>query len=191
MLSGYPASGKSKLARRLVSDNHNFVRLSVDDMRTMYFGSAGPSEEEDFVYDSLGTLRDATLGRGLSVVIDSTAPRNSTRDFLLDTGIRDVVRLLVLVMVEKDVLETRNRERHVRGAVEAWDKVWENPSKNMPVMKFRNNSAAEFETSYYILTDLLRSEVHPFRRRFFADIYPRIWGSQEDPRPVGKQGVAE
>jgi hypothetical protein len=60
------------------------------------------------------------------------------------------------------------------GAVEAWDKAWENPTGNMPVMKFRNNSLAEFETSYYVLTDLLRSKVNPYRRRFTGNLFPRI-----------------
>jgi predicted kinase len=174
VLSGYPGSGKTKLAQRLVSDNKDFVRLNVDDLRTMYFGRSEPSADEDFVYHSLATLRDATLVRRRSVVIDSTAPGNDMRDFLLATRIRNVTRLLILMVVEKSVLEDRNSKRHFVGAVDAWDKVWQNPPKSMPVMKFRNSSIAEFETSYYVLTDLLTSEIHPFKRRFFAHIYPRI-----------------
>jgi hypothetical protein len=107
-------------------------------------------------------------------VIDTTAPNNDMRDFLLTTRIRNVTRLLILMVVEKTVLEDRNRKRQFIGAVDAWDKAWQNPSNNMPVMKFRNNSPTEFETSYYILTDLLSSKVHPFKRRFFTHIYPRI-----------------
>ena len=174
MLSGYPGSGKTKLAQHLVSDNKDFVRLNVDDLRAMYFGSTKPSEQEDFVYDSLATLRDTTLGSRRSVVIDTTAPGNDIRDFLLGTRIRNVTQLLVLMVVEKSVLEERNTKRQLVGAVDAWDKVWQTPSKNMPVMKFRNSSPAEFETSYYILTDLLASKMHPFKRRFFTHIYPRI-----------------
>jgi predicted kinase len=174
VLSGYPGSGKTKLAQRLVSDNRDFVRLNVDDLRAMYFGTTEPSEQEDFVYDSLAALRDLTLGSRHSVVIDTTAPSNDTRDFLLETRIRNVTQLLILMVVEKGVLEERNRNRQFVGAVDAWDKAWQNPSKNMPIMKFRNNSPAEFETSYYILTDLLNSEMHPFKRRFFTHIYPRI-----------------
>jgi predicted kinase len=174
VLSGYPGSGKTKLAQRLVSDNSDFVRLNVDDLRAMYFGTIEPSEQEDFVYDSLATLRDVTLGSRRSVVIDSTAPGNEMRDFLLSTRIRNVTRLLILMVVEKSVLEDRNRRRHFVGAVDAWDKAWQNPSRNMPVMKFRNSSPAEFEISYYVLTDLLTSKVHPFKRRFFTHIYPRI-----------------
>jgi len=174
VLSGYPGSGKTKLAQHLVSDNKDFVRLNVDDLRAMYFGSTKPSEQEDFVYDSLATLRDTTLGSRRSVVIDTTAPGNDIRDFLLGTRIRNVTQLLVLMVVEKSVLEERNTKRQLVGAVDAWDKVWQTPSKNMPVMKFRNSSPAEFETSYYILTDLLASKMHPFKRRFFTHIYPRI-----------------
>jgi len=96
------------------------------------------------------------------------------RDFLLGTRIRNVTQLLILMVVEKSVLEERNRKRQLLGVVDAWDQAWQNPSKNMPVMKFRNSTPAEFETSYYILTDLLTSKVHPFKRRFFTHIYPRI-----------------
>jgi len=174
VLSGYPGSGKSVLARRLVSDNPNFVRLSVDDLRAMYFGPGEPPKEEEFVYSTIATLRDQTLRGGRSVVIDSTAPQNSTRDFLLNTKVQAAIRLVVMMIVEKEVLEGRNRERGMQGAVQAWDKVWEKPAGRIPVMKFRNNSLAEFETSYYILTDLLESKVHPFKRRFLAHVYPRI-----------------
>ena len=172
VLSGYPASGKTVLARRLVSENPSFVRLSVDDLRSMYFGSTQPRDDE-FVYNALAALRDLTLSSGRSVVLDTTAPQNSTREFLLNSRVRGAVRLLVLMMVEKSELEGRNRQRRMEGAVEAWDKAWEKPTSRMPVMKFRNNSLAEFETSYYVLTDLLRSEVHPYKRRFLDNIYPR------------------
>ena len=174
MLSGYPGSGKTKLAQRLVSDREDFVRLNVDDLRSMYFGTTKPSKQEDLVYDTLVTIRDAVLRKGLSVVIDTTAPDNRMRDLLLSTRMRNVTQLLILMAVDKNVLEDRNRKRGVIGAVEAWDKVWQSPSKNLPVMKFRNDSPAEFETSYYVLTDLLTSKVHPFKRRFFTHIYPQI-----------------
>jgi len=172
VLSGYPASGKTVLARRLVSENHNFIRLNVDDFRGMYFGSTAPRDEE-FVYNALTTLRDLALSSEHSVVIDSTAPTNSTREYLLNSRVRGAVRLLVLMIVGKTELENRVQQRRVKGAIEAWDKAWENPSSHMPLMKFRNNSPDEFETSYYVLTDLLRSTVHPYKRRFLDHIYPR------------------
>ena len=174
VLSGYPGSGKTVLARRLTSENPNFVRLSVDDLRNMFFGPIEPPKEEEFVYNALAALRDLTLRNGRSVVLDSTAPKNSTRDFLLNTRVEGVVTLVVLMLVEKNELEGRNQERGMKGVLDAWNKVWENPSPSIPVMKFRNNSLSEFETSYYVLQDLLRSKVNPYRRRFLGHIYPRI-----------------
>jgi len=41
-------------------------------------------------------------------------------------------------------------------------------------MKFRNDDKSSFETSYYLLTELLRSRVNPYRRRFQGNIFPRI-----------------
>src|SRR3990170_2986191 len=174
VLSGYPASGKTVLARRLVSDNHRFVRLSVDDLRNMLFGPIEPPKEEEFVYNCLAALRDLVLRSGRSVILDSTAPKNTTRRFLLNTRVEGVIGLLVVFIVDKNELEGRNRERGFEGAVDAWNKTWENPLTNMPVMKFRNNSLTEFETSYYVLTDLLRSKVNPYRRRFIANLFPRM-----------------
>ncbi len=81
VLSGYPGSGKTVLARRLTSENPNFVRLSVDDLRDMFFGPIEPPKDEEFVYNTLAALRDLTLRNGRSVVLDSTSPKNSTAQF--------------------------------------------------------------------------------------------------------------
>ena len=181
VLSGYPGSGKTVLARRLVSENDSFVRISVDDLRGMFFGRVEPREDDEFVYNCLASLRDLVLRSGHNVILDSTAPMNATRQFLLDTRVQGVARLVVLLVVGKSELEGRNRERGIGGAVEAWDKTWENPQRNMPVLMFRNNSIAEFETSYFVLTDLLRSSVHPYHRRFTAHLFPRFQSAAESP----------
>ena len=174
VLSGYPASGKTVLARRLVVEQPNFLRLSVDDMRDMFFDSKEPSSEEEFIYTGFASLRDLALRMGHNVVLDCTAPRNSTRNFLLNTKVQGVIRLVVLFVVDKTELEGRNRERGMEGAVNAWDKTWETPTRDIPIFKFRNNSLTDFETSYYVLTDLLRSKVHPYRRRFLGNMFPQI-----------------
>ena len=176
VLSGYPGSGKTVLAKRLISEHPEFVRLSVDDLRRMYFGANQPPRErdEEFVYNTLTALRDSILGNRRSVIIDSTAPRNSTRDILLNTTVPDVIKLLVVMIVEKSELEGRNQERGVKGAAATWGKIWENPLGETHIVNFRNNSLAEFETSYYVLTELLASKFHPFKRKFLRHIYPRI-----------------
>ena len=174
VLSGHPASGKTVVARRLVSENPTFVRLSVDDLRSMLHGTPEPSADEEFVYTSLASLRDLALRRGYSVVLDCTAPRNSTREFLLRTGVEGVLPLLVIMIVSKTELERRNRERNYVGVIEAWDKTWEASSFTMPVFRFRNESSAELETSYYLLTELISSNVSPYRKRFMENMFPRM-----------------
>ena len=174
MLSGYPGSGKTVLSKRLVSENPTFVRLSVDDVRSMFYGVSQPSADEEFVYTCLASLRDLALRRGLNVILDCTAPRNSTREFLLRTRVEDVVPLLVVMIVSKAELERRNRDRNLVGAIEAWDKMWESSPSTMPVMKFHNDSRADFETSYYVLTELLRSNISPYRKRFMENMFPGL-----------------
>ncbi|MGD0423792.1 MAG: ATP-binding protein [Candidatus Bathyarchaeia archaeon] len=173
VLSGYPGSGKTVLARRLVSENPTFVRLSVDDVRSMFYGTAAPSDEEDFVYKCLASYRDFALRSGHNVILDSTAPQNSMREFLLKTKVEDVVRLLVVMIVSKTEVDRRNQERNLIGASDAYDKAWEEPLKKMPVLKFRNEDQASFDTSYYLLTELLRSNVSPYLKRFMEHIFPR------------------
>jgi predicted kinase len=160
------------LSKRLVSDNPAFVRLSVDDVRSMLYGVPQPSGDEEFVYTCLASLRDLALRRGLNVLIDCTAPRNSTRRFLLETRVEDVVPLLVIMVVSRDELERRNRERNLVRAVEVWDKTWEPSLSTMPMIKFHNDSRVDFETSYYVLTELLKSKVSPYRRRFTEHMFP-------------------
>jgi predicted kinase len=174
VLSGYPGSSKTVLSKRLVSENPTFVRLSVDDVRSMFYGISQPSADEEFVYTCLASLRDLALRRGLNVILDCTAPRNSTRELLLRTKVEDVVPLLVVMIVSKAELERRNRDRdrNLVGAIEAWDETWESSPSTMPVMKPHNDSRADFETSYYVLTELLRNNISPYRKRFMENISP-------------------
>jgi predicted kinase len=140
----------------------------------MFYGVSQPSADEEFVYTCLASLRDLALRRGLNVILDCTAPRNSTREFLLRTKVEDVVPLLVVMIVSKAELERRNRDRNLVGSIEAWDKTWEPWPSTMPVMKFHNDSRADFETSYYVLTELLRSNISPYRKRFMENMFPGL-----------------
>lgn len=103
ILSGYPRAGKTTLARRLVSDCPYFARVGVDELREMLFNEFYPCLGEFLIYSMIGEMRDALLKDRYSVVIDSTAPDNATRQFLLTTRVKPVNRLLVMLNVDKDI----------------------------------------------------------------------------------------
>ncbi|MEM3626861.1 MAG: AAA family ATPase [Candidatus Bathyarchaeia archaeon] len=167
VLSGYPKTGKTLLAKRLVAENRNFARIGVDELRTMLFNEVPPCRDEFLVYSLIAEIRDSLLEKGYSVVIDSTAPDNVTRQFLLATRIRNVNRLVILFNVEREVIIERNIE--VFGdasSVLAWDGRWEPVRGGIPIFKFKSNNMDEFNAYYTRLKELLESEVHPFKPEF-------------------------
>ncbi|MCS7095966.1 MAG: AAA family ATPase [Nitrososphaerota archaeon] len=165
VLSGYPRSGKTTLAKRLVSDYPYFARVNVDDLRCMLFYETFPCRDEYLVYSLIAELRDALLQKGYSVVIDSTAPDNVTRDFLLTTRVEEASKLLVILNVDKNILVERSLQKF--GSVHpiaAYEKRWENPRGNVAVFKFISNTPEEFENSYRQLKELL--ETHHYRPEY-------------------------
>lgn len=167
VLSGYPRSGKTMLASRLVSESQFFSRVGVDELREMFFNEAYPCRDEFLVYSMIAEMRDVLLERGYSVVIDSTAPNNVTREFLLTTKVEAVNRLLIVFNVNRDILVKRNVEKFGDALlVSAWDKRWERPKHEIPILKFNNNNMEEFDAYYARLKELLESETHPFKPQF-------------------------
>jgi len=167
VLSGYPRSGKTTLAKRLVADHPNFARIGVDELRDMLFNEVYPCRDEFLVYSIISDMRDAVLGKGYSVIIDSTAPDNVTRQFLLTTKAKRTNELLIIVTIERNTLATRNIETFGdTHPIEAYDKRWEDPKKNIPIFKFKSTNIQEFEDYYSRLEELLESEMHPFRPEF-------------------------
>lgn len=168
VLSGYPRSGKTTLANRLVSENPHFARIGVDELRGMLFNEAPPCRDEFLVYSMIADIRDILLSKGYSVVIDSTAPDNVTREFLTATKIRRANRLLVMLNADREILIKRNIEKFGNAeTVYAWDKRWEEPRGNIPIFKFKNNNLLQFEVYYTRLVELLESETHPFKPEFY------------------------
>jgi len=167
VLSGYPKSGKTTLAKRLIAENQFFARIGVDELRQMIFNEFPPCRDEFLIYSMIAEMRDSLLKKGYSVVIDSTAPDNVTRQFLLETRAEHVNRLLVVLNVDRDVLIKRNIEKSGdASAVLAWDKRWEEPKGAIPIFKFKSNDMKEFDAYYARLIELLESETHPFKPEF-------------------------
>jgi len=82
----------------------------------------------------IAEIRDDLLKKGYSAVIDSTAPDNITRQFLLETNFKNVNCLLVVLNVDREVLIRRNIEKcGDASAVFAWDKRWQEPKSDIPI----------------------------------------------------------
>ncbi len=169
VLSGYPKSGKTTLAKRLVTDHQYFARVAVDELRTMFFSECYPCRDEYMTYSMIAEIRDALLKLGYSAVIDSTAPFNVTRQFLLTTRVKPVNPLLVVVTVDKPVLAERTMETYGNDEqVLAYEKRWENPQEGFPIFKFKSNNEEEFNLYYARLQELLQSETHPYKPEFHS-----------------------
>jgi hypothetical protein len=140
----------------------------------MFFNEPIPSRDEELPYSMLAIIRDGLLTRKYNTVIDTTAPTNRTRSFLMNTKVPSVDSLLIVVVASRQSLLERTRARGHFGTVEAWDRSWETPPNNIPTYKFRNDNLEEFNTNYYVLTELLNSRVHPYRRRFLSNVFPRV-----------------
>jgi predicted kinase len=167
VLSGYPTVGKTMLAQRLLAEKHCFAQVGVDDLRKMFFNENYPCHDEFVVYSMIAEIRDDLLKFGYSVIIDSTAPFNVTRQFLLTTRIKPVNPLLVVISVDRTVLTKRTIEKFGDNtAILAYDKRWEKPKGEFPVFKFKSSNAYEFEAYYARLIELLESETHPFKPEF-------------------------
>lgn len=173
VLSGYPKSGKTTLTERLVADHPYFARIGVDELREMLFNEIPPCRDEYLVYSLIAETRDALLEKGYSVVIDSTAPDNVTREFLLSTKIKRLNQMLVVLTVDREILRERNIQ--VFGddnPITAWDKRWQEPTRACCLFKFKSSNVDEFEDYYARLREVLESEIHPFRPEFRPPMLP-------------------
>lgn len=167
VLSGYPRSGKTLLARRLVADYFDFARINADELRQMLFDETPPCRDEYAVYSLIAETRDALLRRGYSAVIDATSPDDTTRDFFLTTSVPKVNQLLVVLIVDRNVLMQRSVEKcGDTSLVTAWDRQWQERRRECCLFKFKSNNMEEFENYYDRLRELLDSEMHPFKPEF-------------------------
>jgi len=172
VLSGYPKSGKTTLANKLIAENQYFARIGVDELRQMIFNEFPPCLDEFLIYSMIAEMREDLLKKGYSTGIDSTAPNNITRQFLLETKLKNINRLLVVLNVNREILIKGNIEKSGdASAVFAWDKRWEEPKANIPIFKFKSNNLKEFDAYYARLIELLESEMHPFKPEFHQVIH--------------------
>jgi len=74
LMQGYPASGKSTVARQIVSESENTVRVSRDDFRSMLFNqlSGLTQEQEELISIAQKQAVIHLLRAGQTVIIDDT-----------------------------------------------------------------------------------------------------------------------
>jgi len=156
VLSGYPSSGKTTIARYMQREL-GFERVASDDLRLMLFGVAHPELMKDPEYnlkewEILWPLIDRgkayllTIGR--DVVVDSTAAFNDLRRTLLNTRYGNVEipaeKYLAIIHVDKEVL----RQRDHPDAIETWNSFWNEPESNpigYEVLSYVNNTPEDRE----------------------------------------------
>ncbi len=145
----------------------------------MMFNDLAPTHDEQLVYDSIVRLRDLALASQHSVIIDSTAPNNETREFLMGEG-KTGRSLLVVMDVDRKILQERANATNKSELLRAYEDVWEEPNGNFPVFKFRNNNKEDFETGVYLLIEYLSNE-HPHHNSIFRDLLRRRKEKQITP----------
>jgi len=191
VLSGFPGCGKTTLATRILEDYPKFARVGGDDLRAMFFNEPYPCREESILYPAMAELRDLSLRNNFNVVVDTTAPDNQSRKFLLETRVSSVNSFLIIFDVERELLIERNNAMGHQGAVEIWERYWQKPSSDLPMLKFRNDSQEEFEIHYRILREFLETKVEPFHEHFFSQMFPiRIlerWVRREERKKSSNQ----
>lgn len=106
LMVGLPGSGKTTVAKAIVSGNSRWARISRDDLRDMMFNGFKRKREKDIVRSQM-QLAEYFLGKGFSVIIDDTnlnpKVRNAWKEFCsahdatydeyhLDTPLRECIK---------------------------------------------------------------------------------------------------
>jgi predicted kinase len=161
VLTGYPSVGKSIVSKHLVT-KHSFVRVSSDEMRNAFYmqeypeliGTNDGQAREELVWSIMQYSKLAHLEKGFSVVVDTTATENSTRDYLLSTLTPNRLLLkankyLVHLYADKSILDNRNSRRgRTNDTLRLWDEHWEKPLKKPEIynlLEFKNNNEKDLE----------------------------------------------
>ncbi len=124
----------------------------------MMYNDLLPSHDEGLIYDVMAKIRNSSISSNHSTIIDSTAPNNETREFLLGNEDGHDRKLVIVMDVDRKILEERAKLAGKSEILKAYDGFWEEPSHSHPVFKFRNDDQAQFETSFYLLNEYLRKE---------------------------------
>lgn len=102
LMRGLPASGKSTLAKKLVADNGNCVRINRDDLRQMCFAGKWSPAREKFIIAVEKAIAACANEFGLNPIIDDTnLVRDPWTNFAKDIGMQVQVHDLRDVSVQE------------------------------------------------------------------------------------------
>lgn len=115
VLMGCPASGKSTLAKQMVTENPNTIRVNQDDLREMlHTGDWSKQKEQATRAVRYGAI-EAALAAGFNVVSDDTNLEPSIRAHLrkIAQEYGDYKEEVVQIDYGQALLRDKNRERTV------------------------------------------------------------------------------
>ncbi len=111
LMKGLQASGKSTLAREIVRNSGNTVRVNRDDLRAMGFGSKWSRQREKFVVEMEKSAALSAARMGMNIVIDDTNLLNNiwpefAREHGLELKVHDLTGVPVRECVRRDLLRS-------------------------------------------------------------------------------------
>jgi len=153
VLSGYPKSGKTSIARAIVKKLKNCARIGSDDLREMFFGENYPCRNEQLLWTIIEELSRILQDNGYHVVMDSSAPNNVMRRRLLDAAADR--RMLLVVRASEEVINERGGGR----LLTLWKTFWEEPRVEADmVLDEKCEESADIERIAVKVTSIIRGE---------------------------------
>lgn len=111
-LYGYPAAGKTTLAKSMEQEDKNLVRISADEVRKELYGSEDVYGDSLVIYNKILKEMRQLLKEGKDVLYDATNLRKSYRlDYLNQLTDISCFKFIYCLHTKKDVCIERHKKR--------------------------------------------------------------------------------